>query len=444
MTNLATALDGHGGISSIHKSGSQALVDTYTITYADTTTSTFNVTNGNGITSIEYVSTSGATDTYRITLTNGDYTTFTVTNGNSITGISKVSSSGLTDTYRVSMTDGSHSDFEVTNGRGISGISWTSSGTAGDGQIHTGTISYNDGTNSQIVFEDGVKGDTGETWYVSIRWSAVAPTSDVDMTTTPSDYIGVYYGLDDPDDLHYDDYQWFKVKGDKGDTGDDADISSQVVEYQLSNSGNNIPQGSWSPTVPTLTNGYFLWTRTTVTFNTGNSMVSYSVGYIGIDGTGSGDMTKIIYDNTSAVMNAGGIAEYVALQLQSYLNSLEPSTADIGPNDMIQVFTANEGNVKMVLEDLVRPLEINFGTVTSLPVTYPVQPEPEEGEPTPELVTDTRIKASMRPLSTTYGTPSAFPTSPTLTVDDGIVTLSGTIASGASSTVKVLLSEVRT
>ena len=46
---LTTALDGHGGISSIAKtssSGTNPKVDTYTITYADASTSTFSVTNG--------------------------------------------------------------------------------------------------------------------------------------------------------------------------------------------------------------------------------------------------------------------------------------------------------------------------------------------------------------------------------------------------------------
>lgn len=46
---LATALDGHGGIQSIAKtssSGTDPVVDTYTITMADTTTTTFTVTNG--------------------------------------------------------------------------------------------------------------------------------------------------------------------------------------------------------------------------------------------------------------------------------------------------------------------------------------------------------------------------------------------------------------
>lgn len=81
------------GIEGIQKTGTSGLVDTYTITYTDATTSTFNVTNGAngaqgaqgadgvGITSIEKTGTSGLVDTYTITLSNGQTSTFEVTNG---------------------------------------------------------------------------------------------------------------------------------------------------------------------------------------------------------------------------------------------------------------------------------------------------------------------------------------------------------------------------
>ena len=42
---LTTALDGHGGIQSISKTGTSGLADTYTVTLADATTYTFTVTN---------------------------------------------------------------------------------------------------------------------------------------------------------------------------------------------------------------------------------------------------------------------------------------------------------------------------------------------------------------------------------------------------------------
>ena len=43
---ITAAADGHGGISTVAKTGTSGLVDTYTITYADGSTSTYTVTNG--------------------------------------------------------------------------------------------------------------------------------------------------------------------------------------------------------------------------------------------------------------------------------------------------------------------------------------------------------------------------------------------------------------
>lgn len=70
-----------GTISSIEKTSSVGVVDTYTITLNDGNTSTFEVTNGSNIESIEKTATSGLIDTYTVTLTNGDTTTFEVKNG---------------------------------------------------------------------------------------------------------------------------------------------------------------------------------------------------------------------------------------------------------------------------------------------------------------------------------------------------------------------------
>lgn len=68
-------------IQSITLTGTVGLVDTYTITYSDGTTSTFDVTNGNGITSVAKTGTAGLVDTYTITFQDGSTSTFTVTNG---------------------------------------------------------------------------------------------------------------------------------------------------------------------------------------------------------------------------------------------------------------------------------------------------------------------------------------------------------------------------
>ena len=68
-------------IQKIELTGTVGLVDTYTITYSDGSTSTFDVTNGNGIASVAKTGTAGLVDTYTITFQDGSTTTFEVHNG---------------------------------------------------------------------------------------------------------------------------------------------------------------------------------------------------------------------------------------------------------------------------------------------------------------------------------------------------------------------------
>ena len=71
---------------------------------------------GNGISSITKTGTSGLVDTYTITFTNGNTTTFDVTNGKGIDRIEKTATVGNIDTYTIYFNDNSTSTFEVANG----------------------------------------------------------------------------------------------------------------------------------------------------------------------------------------------------------------------------------------------------------------------------------------------------------------------------------------
>ena len=156
MNDLATALDGHGGIQSITRTATVGLVDTYTITFADTTTATFTVTNG----------ADGANGT------NG-------TNG----------ANGVTFTPSVS-------------GAGV--ISWTN-----DGGL----------PNPASVNIKGDTGATGAATYTYIKWSDNQPTADADMGDIPSDWLGIYVGASSTAPTHYTDYVWYEIKGDTGNNG---------------------------------------------------------------------------------------------------------------------------------------------------------------------------------------------------------------------------------
>lgn len=172
---------------------------------------------------------------------------------NSLGGISrieKVSTSGLKDTYRIYYAkDGTTTDFVVTNGE---------------------------------------KGDKGDNSYIWIRYTGQKPTeSSHSFGTTPDDWMGIYAGNSATAPTDYKQYSWFKIKGEKGETGDASSVTRKSVTYQVGSSGTTAPSGSWRQDVPSVPQGQFLWTKTDVTFNTADTITWYSVSRMGIDGTGA-------------------------------------------------------------------------------------------------------------------------------------------------------------
>lgn len=66
-------------------------------------------------------------------------------------------------------------------------------------------------------------------------------------------------------------------------------IASTSVTYQTSASGTVVPTGTWLTSIPIVTKGQYLWTRTTLTLTDASTVSSYSVAYQGADGApGSG------------------------------------------------------------------------------------------------------------------------------------------------------------
>ena len=111
---------------------------------------------GQSIKKIIKTSTSGLVDTYTITLTDGTTSTFTVTNGKGIASISKTGTSGLVDTYTIRFNDGTTSTFTVANG---------AKGDKGDG-IPTG------GTTGQVLKK---KSNTDYEY----EWADITPISSI-------------------------------------------------------------------------------------------------------------------------------------------------------------------------------------------------------------------------------------------------------------------------
>lgn len=65
---------------------------------------------------------------------------------------------------------------------------------------------------------------------------------------------------------------------------DGRGVASTTVEYQASTSGTTVPTGTWSPTIPTVAQGSYLWTRTTTNYTSGTPTVGYSVARMGVNG----------------------------------------------------------------------------------------------------------------------------------------------------------------
>lgn len=83
-------------------------------------------------------------------------------------------------------------------------------------------------------------------------------------------------------------------KGDKGETGATGKgVKSSAVTYQASTSGTTIPTGTWQASIPSVSAGSFLWTKTTITYTDNTSTTSYSVGKMGNTGSAGKDAITI-------------------------------------------------------------------------------------------------------------------------------------------------------
>lgn len=135
-----------------------------------------------------------------------------------------------------------------------------------DAQLETDTVDYQIGTS----------GDTPP----SGQWSGTIPapqpgkyfwtrrTKKWNTGTAKTDYSVAYAGTNGID-------------------GTPASVTSQKLEYQVGTDGKTPPSGAWSPEIPSVPQGKYLWMRYTVQFNTGSPMVIQMPTYQGINGSGA-------------------------------------------------------------------------------------------------------------------------------------------------------------
>jgi hypothetical protein len=203
---------------------------------------------------------------------------------------------GLVKTYRFTLADQTAMDIRVTDGRGINTIAKT--GTSG--LVDTYRITYNDGSSGTFTVTNGAKGDKGDNAYIWIKYASQQPTaSSHSFGDLPDKWIGVYYGTVSTAPSDWQQYKWYQIKGEKGDTGDPATLISAEVTYQSAASGTVIPSGNWTTSIPNVQQGHYLWTRIVQQFNTGGPVTAYSVSRMGLDGLGSVVSVAGIAPNTN-------------------------------------------------------------------------------------------------------------------------------------------------
>lgn len=175
----------------------------------------------------------------------------------------------------------------------------TSGNTLGDGYIidgylwvYTGT-SKTDSTHAKgferVSKFQGDPGASATQYYIHTAW--MKDSKGTGFTTTSNggkfDYFGVLVDTNPNAPSAAGDwvkYDWSYVKGATGATGNG--IKSTEVTYQIGSSGTTPPKGTWSTSVPNITDANpYLWTRTIFKYtNGGSSDPSYSVATRGTKG----------------------------------------------------------------------------------------------------------------------------------------------------------------
>ena len=161
--------------------------------------------------------------------------------------------------------------------------------------------------------------------------------------------------------------------GAKGDTGSAGKgIASTTVTYQASSSGTTVPTGTWSSSVPAVSKGQYLWTKTVTTYTSGDPTTSYSVGYAGTNGTngtnGADALTLVVTSSNGLIFKNSAIA--TVLTAHVYKGGVEVTGTDIAALGTIKWYKDGSSTAAATGQTLT----IDAGDVTSK-ATYVAQLE---------------------------------------------------------------------
>jgi hypothetical protein len=186
-------------------------------------------------------------------------------------------------------------------------------------------VKYTDGTTASTTSpciigaygDTGAKGDKGTTGDTGATGNGISSITEHYQVSTSNTTTPTSWSTSVPTMTATNKYLWnyetitytngttkdtakrvIGVYGDKGATGatgpqgptgatgaDGRGISSTSVTYQAGSSGTTVPTGTWSSSIPSVSAGQYLWTKTVTNYTSGNPTTAYSVGRMGTNGT---------------------------------------------------------------------------------------------------------------------------------------------------------------
>ena len=138
-------------------------------------------------------------------------------------------------------------------------------------------------SSTSITYQVGTSGTTKPTG----TWENTIPSVDTGKYLWTKTYVKYSDGKETTS--YSVSYQG--TNGTNGKNGTSVTVTSTSVTYQTSSSGTTTPTGTWQNSVPSVSNGQFLWTKTYVKYSDGKETTSYSVSYKGTNGINGKDGT---------------------------------------------------------------------------------------------------------------------------------------------------------
>lgn len=161
--------------------------------------------------------------------------------------------------------------------------------------VFMGSVDVTDKATYTVTKSSGITGS----------WNLSTKTYTVTALSTDSGYVDVSI-------------TYSKLKGSRrftiaklkagatGPAGTGVEVDVTAVEYQVGNSGTVKPTGSWSVDIPTVPDGKYLWTRTSVTYSDGKKTVTYTVSYKSADGKDGKNGTSVTIKSQQTTYQASG------------------------------------------------------------------------------------------------------------------------------------------